>query len=80
MLEGSTIITINSQGIILSVDKNACKLFGFTLDELIGHKINKIIPPPYKEQHDSYLDNYQRTSIPKIIGKAFLRICLDFHE
>jgi PAS domain S-box-containing protein len=69
-LQGSTIITINNDGIILSVDKNCCKLFGYDFEELVGNKLNVIIPAPYKEQHDTYLHNYSTTKVPKIIGKS----------
>lgn len=69
-MDGSTIVTINKQGIILSVDKNCCKLFGYDLDELVNHNVRTIIPSPYKEQHDTYLQNYHRTQIPRIIGKS----------
>jgi PAS domain S-box-containing protein len=66
----STIVTINKSGLIQSVDKNCCKLFGYEFEELIGHPVQLIIPPPYKEQHDTYLKNYDATKIPKIIGKS----------
>jgi len=66
----STIVTINKNGIIQSVDKNCCKLFGYEFEELIGHPVQLIIPAPYKEQHDTYLKNYDATKIPKIIGKS----------
>jgi len=66
----STIVTINKNGIIQSVDKNCCKLFGYEFEELIGHPVQLIIPAPYKEQHDTYLKNYDTTKIPKIIGKS----------
>jgi len=46
------------------------KLFGYEFEELIGHPVQLIIPPPYKEQHDTYLHNYDATKIPKIIGKS----------
>ncbi len=65
----SSIITIDGRGKILSVDKYCCKLFGYDVEELVGGSVNKIIPSPYKEQHDAYLQNYQHSSIPKIIGK-----------
>lgn len=69
-MQSSTIITINQSGIIQSVDKNCCKLFGYDLEELVGRPVKTIIPPPYKEQHDTYLANYKRTKVPKIIGKS----------
>lgn len=69
-MHSSTIVTINKSGIIQSVDKNCCKLFGYEFEELIGNPVTLLIPAPYKEQHDTYLSNYNATKIPKIIGKS----------
>eukprot|EP01102_Stenamoeba_stenopodia_P006776 TRINITY_DN188_c0_g1_i1.p1 TRINITY_DN188_c0_g1~~TRINITY_DN188_c0_g1_i1.p1 ORF type:complete len:647 (+),score=97.16 TRINITY_DN188_c0_g1_i1:124-2064(+) len=66
----SAIVTINEQGIIQSVDKNCCNLFGYTPENLLNQKVQILIPPPYKEQHDSYLKNYHETGVAKIIGKS----------
>ncbi len=42
-------VTINRQGIILSVDVSCGTLFGFTdPEELIGRNVNILIAPPYK--------------------------------
>jgi len=69
-MQASTIISIDKKGIILSVDKNCCRMFGFELEELVGSPIKIIIPSPYREQHDTYMANYDKTSVPKIIGKS----------
>ncbi|KAL6051393.1 MAP/microtubule affinity-regulating kinase 4 [Balamuthia mandrillaris] len=68
----SAIITINHDGIIQSVDKGTCQMFGYDLEELMGQKINKLIPTPYREQHDTYLANYHRTGRKRIIGTSRL--------
>jgi len=52
-MQCSTLISINSKGIVLSVDKSCYKLFGYDVEELVGYNVNKIIPQPYKEQHDT---------------------------
>ena len=70
MTEQSAIVTINEEGVIQSIDKSGCALFGYELAELIGHDVTKLIPSPYREQHDSYLRNYKRTGKQKIIGKV----------
>lgn len=69
-MSDTTIITINREGIILSVDDNCCKLFGYTMDELVGGPVHKLVPTPYKEQHSTYLENYHRTKEPKVIGRS----------
>jgi PAS domain S-box-containing protein len=69
-MNGGSIITINSSGVIQTVDKNCYKMFGYSMEEMIGQPVTIIIPPPYKEQHDSYIENYIKTKRAKIIGKS----------
>jgi PAS domain S-box-containing protein len=71
-LSNSAIITIDGDGVIQSVDKSGCMLFGYGLTDLLGEKVNKLVPTPYKEQHDAYLSRYHRTGVKRIIGKTRL--------
>jgi len=69
-MQGSTIVTINGAGTILSVDEGFGKIFGYAFEDLVGHSINMIIPPPWKEQHDTYIANYLNSKQPKVLGKT----------
>jgi PAS domain S-box-containing protein len=62
------IITITDRGIIESINPSACKLFGYAPEEVIGKNISILMPPPDREQHDGYLNRYQHTGVPHIIG------------
>ncbi len=62
------IITINPQGLIEGINPATETLFGYTREELIGTKINRLMPPPYCDEHDAYLQHYLETGIAKIIG------------
>ncbi|MFA5245535.1 MAG: PAS domain-containing sensor histidine kinase [Pedobacter sp.] len=64
------IITIDDRGLIESINPAACKLFGYTIDEVIGKNISLLVPHPDKEKHDEYIARYQRTGEPHIIGKG----------
>ena len=68
----SAIVTIDHEGIIQSVDKGACQMFGYELEELMGQKVNVLLPTPYREQHDTYLEQYHKTGVKKVIGKCRL--------
>lgn len=64
------IITIDSRGRIMSFNHSAERLFGWKLSEIVGRNINMLMPEPQKSQHDSYLQNYLSSGIPKIIGSG----------
>jgi len=62
------LITIDDRGIIESINPSACRLFEYTQDEVIGHNISILMPQPDKTQHDSYLHQYKKTGLARIIG------------
>lgn len=62
------IILINSKGLILEINQAALDLFQYSSSELIGENISVLMPSPDRENHDTYINNYQRTKKPKIIG------------
>ena len=62
------IITINQYGIIEEVNLAACRLFGYSPDELICKNVNILMPFEHSRNHDQYLQNYQNTGVAKIIG------------
>lgn len=62
------IIAIDRKGMIEAVNPAAAQLFGYQVEEILGQKINVLMPSPDREQHDNYMGNYQRTGVKKIIG------------
>ncbi|HLW68871.1 MAG TPA: PAS domain S-box protein [Gemmataceae bacterium] len=62
------IITISSQGVILSVNPATERLFGYTTAEMVGQNISMLMPSPYREEHDHYLRRYLETGEKHIIG------------
>lgn len=62
------IITIDDRGRVESINPSACKLFGYEPHEVIGNNIAMLMPPPDRQQHDDYINRYQRTGHAHIIG------------
>jgi PAS domain S-box-containing protein len=62
------IVTIDHHGIIQSVNPATERLFGYTAAELIGQNVKILMPVPYQDEHEIYLQNYQNTGRRKIIG------------
>lgn len=62
------IISIDESGKIELVNPAAAQLFGYEISELLGQKINILMPRPDATHHDTYLLNYMQTGKRKIIG------------
>lgn len=61
-------IVITERGIMQSFSPTAERLFGWRSDEVIGRNVKMLMPEPYQEQHDGYLDRYLTTGERRIIG------------
>jgi PAS domain S-box-containing protein len=62
------IITIDSAGIVETMNPAAERLFGYSAGEVIGQNISMLMPSPYREEHNGYLKHYLSSGIRKIIG------------
>jgi two-component system, LuxR family, sensor kinase FixL len=61
-------IVIDERGIMQSFSAAAERLFGYSATEAIGKNIKMMMPSPYRENHDAYMDRYLRTGERRIIG------------
>ncbi len=61
-------IVIDERGLMQSFSAAAERLFGWPGDEAIGRNIRMLMPNPYRDEHDSYLDRYLTTGERRIIG------------
>ncbi|MGN7439121.1 MAG: sensor histidine kinase [Alcanivorax sp.] len=62
------LIIIDNIGTIHSFNKSAERIFGYVPDEVLGHNVKKLMPAPYKAEHDQYLSTYRETGKRHIIG------------
>jgi PAS domain S-box-containing protein len=62
------IVTIRSDGAILSVNPAAERMFGYDAAELLGENVSILMPSPHREEHDRYLATYLETGEARILG------------
>jgi two-component system, LuxR family, sensor kinase FixL len=61
-------VVIDEQARIQSFSKAAERLFGYAAAEMIGENVKILMPSPYQEQHDGYMQRYLTTGERRIIG------------
>ena len=61
-------VVIDTTGKILSFNASAVRQFGYPPEEVIGSNVRMLMPSPYSEQHDGYLERYLMTGERRIIG------------
>lgn len=63
------VITIDSAGIIRSFNPAAERLFGYSAAEIINCNVNRLMPEPYRSEHDRYIARHMAGQPAAIIGK-----------
>ena len=61
-------IVIDEAGTMRDFSQAAERLFGWTAAEVSGKNVRMLMPAPYREAHDGYLERYHRTGERRIIG------------
>lgn len=65
-----SIITIDHNCQICSLNPATERMFGYAPHELLGRNISVLMPEPYRSQHDTYVADYIQTRKPSIIGSG----------
>ncbi len=62
------IIMIDADGVVEIYNPACERLLGYRADEVIGRNVTMLMPSPYREAHDGYLEHYRRTGERHVIG------------
>jgi len=61
-------IVVDERGVMQSFSSAAERLFGYTADEALGRNVKILMPNPYCDAHDGYMERYLTTGERRIIG------------
>ena len=62
------VVTIDASGAIIGFNSAAQKIFGYSEEEMLGKNVSTLMPTPYREEHDDYIQNYLESGQGRIIG------------
>ncbi len=62
------VILIDERGSVLMFNPACERLFGYQAEEVLGQNVKTLMPEPFHQEHDQYLENYREGGEPKIIG------------
>ena len=66
---GEGIITIDSTSTIVMVNQEVEAIWGYLQDELIGEKLQILMPEKYRRRHAAGLKRYLKTRVERVLGE-----------
>lgn len=66
MVDG--LIAIDAESRIRLFNPACERIFGWSEEEVLGERIESLMPSPYRDEHQSFVDHYERTGETRIIG------------
>src|SRR5579872_5990302 len=58
------VAAVNAQGVIVQINSQTESIFGYTRDELIGQRVEVLVPERHRQQHTGHRDHFHQE--PKI--------------
>jgi len=60
----TSVVLVDARGRIEAFNAAAERLFGYGQAEVPCRNVSLLMPPPYRDGHDGYLERYLRTGTP----------------
>jgi diguanylate cyclase (GGDEF)-like protein/PAS domain S-box-containing protein len=67
-LAGEGIVSCDTEGKLLSFNRAAQRIFGYSEAEIIGKNVSVLMPSPHRDKHDEYLSRYLQIGQTHVIG------------
>jgi len=64
------VLIISEAGVVQFVNKKLENVLGYAQIDLLGNSVNLIIPEDVRPYHDTFLRNYLKSGVSRIIGKG----------
>ncbi len=62
------IVAVDHDGIIVQINSQAQELFGYEREELIGQKVEMLVPESYRRQHHHHRENFAKAPKTRRMG------------
>ncbi len=62
------VVLFDHEGRIELLNHAGERMFGYNEEDVVGLKVNILLPEPYRSQHDHYLRQYIEAGEPRIVG------------
>ncbi len=66
---GEGIITIDSDSTIVMVNREVERIWGYAQDELVGQRLQLLMPEQYRTRHTAGLKRYRETGVARSMGQ-----------
>ncbi|TLS66481.1 PAS domain S-box protein [Mariprofundus erugo] len=64
------IVTVNEHGVIESFNQSGEAMFGYRSADVVGQRINMLMPPAVAADHDGYMRHYMERGVSRLLGHS----------
>jgi PAS domain S-box-containing protein len=62
------VVLVDRQGVIRLANTEACHMFGYSREELVGSGIDRLVPQEHRPQHGRLRQSYTHAPVPRAMG------------